>query len=395
MYNRGVITMKRHIHWALAALLLFLPSLAPFCAFASDHADPTNLTDPNANITDLFFYPKDDQYILVFDVRRSLPGPKPDSMPLTPYEYKIYFDFTTNLTFDSAEDRARYGGTIAPEDAPKLHPDATITVRLNEDATLNKMDVQGLMNSDKIRTFTGVRDDPFIFPRFFGVNVIAMVMSLPKNAFPRHDFVLWGTTSKDGVEIDHVGRSVRTQLPRFGIINTSPPKDQLKILTDNKAWWDKFYNFLKGNQEWYSKAVADLIQTTFQLRKYDLVPDVMVYTDRFPAGYPNGRLLTDDVVAKTCEAGDCLAQEISFIEGKWPRATKNDKDFLPDWPYLAEPWPGPQTTPAAPPASYLLPYLIGIALLIAILSWAVIELIRHLIIWLWFKYRRKPQPEAA
>jgi hypothetical protein len=39
---------------------------------ASDHADPLNVTDPNANITGLFIFPKDDQYVLIFNVRKSL-----------------------------------------------------------------------------------------------------------------------------------------------------------------------------------------------------------------------------------------------------------------------------------------------------------------------------------
>ncbi len=64
----------------------------------------------------------------------------------------------------------------------------------------------------------------------------------------------------------------------------------------------------------------------------------MIFTTRFPPGYPNGRMLTDDVNAITCTTGDCLLQELSFIEGDWPRATVNDKPFLADGPYLAEPW---------------------------------------------------------
>src|SRR5262249_107050 len=162
-------------------------------------------------------------------------------------------------------------------------PDATITVRLNNDTTLKSIIVNGL-NTEKIRTYTGVRDDPFIFPRFFKVNVIAMVMSLAKDAFPaaQHDFILCGTATNDAVGLDHVGRSIRPQLPRFGIINTTPPGDQLQILMENKESRDKLYNFFKGNREWYSKVVADLLQPTFQIRKYDLVPDVMIYTDRFP-----------------------------------------------------------------------------------------------------------------
>src|SRR5262249_14708026 len=155
---------------------------------------------------------------LIFNVRRALTAPKP--YDLGPYEYRINLDLTTPVKFDSDEDRTRYGGTIAAPE--KLHPHAAITVHLNNDPTLESIAFNGLKDTDKIRTYTGVRDDPFIFPRFFKVNVIAMVMSIPKDSFPagQHDFMLWGTASKDGTELDHVGRSVRTQLPRFGVINT-------------------------------------------------------------------------------------------------------------------------------------------------------------------------------
>ena len=385
--------MQRPVRCAAPALTLFLSLFlslflaVPTAVRASDHADPTDLTDPNANITDLFFFPKGDQYILIFNVRRALTAPKP--YDLGPYEYRVSFDLSTPVTFDSAADRARYGGTIAAPE--KLHPDATITVHLNNDTTLKSIAFNGLKSTDKIRTYTGVRDDPFNFPRFFKVNVIAMVMSIPKDAFPagQHDFMLWGTASKDGTELDHVGRSIRTQLPRFGVINTSPPSEHVKILMETKESRDNWYNFFKGNKEWYSKAVADLMQTTFQIRKYDLMPDVMIYTDRFPVGYPNGRVLTDDVVAQTCAFGDCLLQDISYIEGGWPRATTNDKPFLDDWPYLAEPWPE-KPEPAAPTRS-ILPYIIGIVLVFAFISWAIIELLRHLTRWLWFKWRAKPQ----
>ena len=105
--------------------------------------------------------------------------------------------------------------------------------------------------------------------------------------------------------------------------------------------------------------VAGLIQHTFQIRKYDLRARRDDLYRPLPAGFPNGRLLHDDVAAQTCAFGDCILQEISFIEGGWPRATVNDKPFLDDWPYLAEPWPD-RPEPAAPTNS-ILPYIIGIA----------------------------------
>jgi hypothetical protein len=376
--------MNRLVTRAVVVLAFVL--IAPV-AVASDHADPLDITDQNGNLTDLFFYPKDDQFILIVDVHAKLTSAKP--YDLRPYEYQVNFDLTTPVSFNSDEDRARYGGTItAPE---KIHPDATITIHLNDDTSLKSMTVDGLKNPDKIRIYTGVRDDPFIFPRFFKVNVIAMVMSIPKDAFPagQHDFMLWATSSKNGVELDHDGRSIRTQLPRFGVINTSPPSEHVKLLMDRKDTVDKIYNYLKNKREWYSRGLADLIQTSFLIRKYDLVPDVMVYTDRFPVGYPNGRLLTDDVVAQTCAFGDCLLQDISYIEGAWPRAKENDKKFLDDWPYLAEPWP---ERPEAPlPTDSILPIIIGVVLAFAILSWAIIELLRRLVLRLFWG----PRSQAA
>ena len=383
--------MKRRAFWGLTALLVLVALLMPSASRASDHADPLNLTDPNANITGLFIFPKDDQYVLIFNVRRSLTAPKP--YELSAYEYVVSIDLTTPVTFDSDEDRARYGGTIPVPD--KLHADVSIKVKLNDDTTLKSIGYTGLKNTDRIRTYTGVRDDPFIFPRFFKRNVISMAMSIPKNAFPdgQHDFILWGTTYANGKVSDRVGRSVRSQLPRFPILNLYEPKDQVEKLTKAKNFLDKTYEYLDGNKEWWSQAIGGLLQFTFQLRKYDLAPDVMIFTTRFPPVYPNGRQLADDVNAITCTTGDCLLQELSFVEGKWPRAIKNDKDFLPDFPYLAEPF---EDSPERVRTSSIWTYLLPVLIVFSVLIWGLVEIVWRLIRWLWhtikFKFRRKLAP---
>ena len=383
--------MKRRAFWGLPALLVLIALLTPSASLASDHADPLNLTDPNANITGLFIFPKDDQYVLIFNVRRSLTAPKP--YELSAYEYVVSIDLTTPVTFDSDEDRARYGGTIPVPD--KLHADVSIKVKLNDDTTLKSIGYTGLKNTDRIRTYTGVRDDPFIFPRFFKRNVISMAMSIPKNAFPdgQHDFILWSTTYANGKVSDRVGRSVRSQLPRFPILNLYEPKDQVEKLTKAKNFLDKTYEYLDGNKEWWSQAIGGLLQFTFQLRKYDLAPDVMIFTTRFPPVYPNGRQLADDVNAITCTTGDCLLQELSFVEGKWPRAIKNDKDFLPDFPYLAEPF---EDSPERVRTSSIWTYLLPVLIVFSVLIWGLVEIVWRLIRWLWhtikFKFRRKLAP---
>lgn len=106
--------MTRRTAWGLPALFLLAALATPSALRASDHADPLNLTDPNANITGLFIFPKDDQYVLIFNVRKSLTNAKPYN--LEAYEYVVNIDLTTPVTFDSAEDRARYGGTVPVPD---------------------------------------------------------------------------------------------------------------------------------------------------------------------------------------------------------------------------------------------------------------------------------------
>lgn len=375
--------MKRTAVWVLSLLFLAIFLQAP-AARASDHADPLNLTDPNANITGLFIFPKDDQYVLIFNMRKSLTDAKP--YDLSPYEYEIDIDLTTPVLFDSEEDRLRYGGTIPVPD--KLHADVTIKVRLNDDTSLKSIAYTGLKDTDKIRTYTGVRDDPFIFPRFFNKNVISMALSIPKSAFPegQQDFILWGVTYVNGKVSDRVGRSVRSQLPRFGFLNKPAPKDQVRVLLSVKKYLDKFNNFLNTRKEWWPPAIAGLLEFTFLIRDYDIAPDVMIFTTRYPPGFPNGRRLTDDVNAIVCTTGDCLLQELSFIEAKWPRATKNDKEFLADWPYLAEPWP--DKAEKVNTAS-IWPYLLPILVVTAFLIWGLVEIFLRLACWLWRLVRRK------
>ena len=377
--------MKKTTIWVLPVLILVVAlfALVPSGIRASDHADPIDLKEPESNLTDLFFYPSGDQMILILCIRRALTTPGPYN--LAPFEYAVHFDLQSRVTFDSEEDRARYGGTIA--DPEGLRPNATIRFRLNDDATLKEQSFEGLKDPDRIRVYTGVREDPFNFPRFFDRNTIAMVLSIPRSSFPegQRDWILWGTAYKDGEQIDHVGRSNRTQQARFDSLNVLPPNEHLPEIMRLLEKWNGVFTTLNNFREPQPKAVAGLIQYVMQIRKYDLVPDVMIYTNRFPPQFPNGRQLLDDVAALTCQTGDCILQEISFIEGGWPRRTVNDKPFLEEWPYLAEPYPEQPQMASSQPSIW--PWIIGLVILVAILSWAVVEIIRRSILWLWRRWR--------
>jgi hypothetical protein len=330
-------------------------------ARGSDHADPVGLPR-ESNLTDLFFFARGDQFVLIFDVRPSSTAPLP--YDLEDKTYTVHFDFDSPLTFDNAADRARYGGTIANPGG--ITAEASIAIRLNDDGSLRERSITGLTGVEGIRVWAGVRDDPFIFPPFFKKNVVAMVASIPRTSFPvgQQDFVLWATTMRGGEQIDHVGRSIRTQLPRYATtdINQLAPKDQVPLILDTTRSRNKVASFLMKYRE--TAGAIPLWQSTLQMKAFDPVPDVMVFTTRFPGGYPNGRLLTDDVVLQTCLAGDCLLVDLSTSNGVWPRATTNDKPFLPDFPYLADPWPNAAEPPSGKSIIPLVIFIVMLLLLV-------------------------------
>ena len=326
----------------LALTLSFLPAAID----SSDHADPIVLEVLESGITDLFAFPDGDRMVVMLNVRRALTAPPP--YQLEPFEYAIYMDIHSEVTVDNAEQRARYGGTIKTPSGIK--EDVTIKIRLKNDATSNSVKYEGLQNTDSIKLTTGVFDDPFIFPRFFKRNTIAMILSIPFSSFPnkdQKDWILWGTSTrlKDGVQIDHVGRSNRSQQGRFDFLNTLHPSRHVAAIQEHNRTRARIEKLLME----CIPPLVNAFQPLFKIRPYDYFPDVMIYTRQYPIGFPNGRKLTDDVALLTCDQGDCPLVESAYIDSpQWPRATVNDKPFLKEFPYLAAPWPPPEAKPMEP-----------------------------------------------
>jgi hypothetical protein len=323
--------------------LVLVLSLLPTALNSSDHADPVNLEVLESGITDLFAFPDGEQMIVMLNTRRALTTPPP--YQLEPFEFAIYMDLHSKVTIDNAEERSRYGGSIAKPEGIK--EDVTIKIRLKNDATLNSVKYEGLENTGAIKLFTGVRDDPFIFPRFFKRNTIAMVLSIPFSSFPhkgQKDWILWGTSTriKDSVQIDHVGRSNRSQQGRFDFLNTLHPSQHVQAIKQHNQTRARIEKSLME----YLPPLVNAYQPLFKIRPYDHFPDVMIYTTQYPIGFPNGRKLTDDVALLTCDQGDCPLVESSYIDSpQWPRATVNDKPFLKEFPYLAEKWDEKEIAP--------------------------------------------------
>lgn len=378
-------TQTRVRRWVFAALATMIPGVVG----ASDHADPMSMNvfakqkSPEANITDLHAFIVDanqrrvtsgdplaagNRLVISLCVRRALTERDETMLDFDGYKFRIHVDLDPRVRFvdepvpgaDSAalqRDRAMealYGAIFThPAD---IADDVLLEFQLRRDPRSAEPRVrletplqfsgiagaptileQGQQPSgDDVAVTTGVFDDPFIFPRFFRKNVVGIVTSIPLSRIPqlriakrRHvPILLWATTHKGATQIDHVGRSLRTQLPRFGYLNDQPPSAHVREIQRVHA----------------APTVAEALLGTaipplFAHRHYDSVPDVMVYDLRKPAQFPNGRALQDDVAKQLADAGETLLLELSYAESRqYPRATENDRPFGDTFPYLAPAW---------------------------------------------------------
>jgi hypothetical protein len=203
------------------------------------------------------------------------------------------------------------------------------------------------LRPEVINIQAGIFDDPFIFPRFFRRNVVGIVTAIPLSAVPlphgKGPILLWATTHKGEKQVDHVGRSLRTQLPRFGYLNDKPPSEHVKEITR-----------VHDRPTLMEDILATFISPLEAHRHYDSVPDVVIYDLRKPAKFPNGRALRDDVAKALADGGETLLVELAYTESKqFPRAETNDKEFRETFPYLAERWTPEQIKQAAPAGSMM------------------------------------------
>ena len=396
-------------------------------AVASDHADPAdilrNRDADDRGITDLFAFPVKgeqrvvgpnagdaDAVVFILCVNRLLTAPPPYP-GLDGFRFTIHIDTRREVNIDYPRDEGkptsalqrdslRYGGVVVNPEL--IDSTLSIQLQLRNDlidgfrpenvltGTVTAKDQNGQSEQVPIgkagryvsKYGAGVRDDPFIFPPFFGTNAIAMAVRVPRSALGSGPLVLWATAERRGTQTDHVGRSQRTQLPRFDFLNTLHPKDHVAAIRKKRT-----------DPSLTDDLAKYAIPTEFGLRGFDDQPDVMIFSPAQRTGYPNGRQLEDDVAKLTCLQGDCQLYELSFAKPRLPasevhsqyqagRPTANDRPFLETWPYLAEPWSDPP--PAPPPPGLTMKNMVFLALI------ALFVLAMFLLPWfLYFRSRKQ------
>jgi hypothetical protein len=264
---------------------------------AADHGDMPGLATTfgrsDAQITDFFAFTRGDNLVLALCTDPAIPTTVTEYLYASDLTLDIYIDRHSKVRYDDPDDVEQFGGTIVRPEA--VVSDCRLTITFDDDGT-PRLKTTGIAQKylRNAEFFAGLRDDPFIRTPRAGRNVASVVIELPLSAVAKRDetLLLWATTtvpSVNGPIGDHGGRALRSMFFAPTEINLLSPKQQ----------------FLQ----------------------IGLVPDAVILNSGLPSGFPNGRVLTDDVIDLT----------VGTLPGENPANSENDVPFLDDFPYLAPP----------------------------------------------------------
>jgi hypothetical protein len=240
------------------------------------------------------------------------------AIPTTVTSYRFPEDVTLRMHIDnsSAVDFTQTtpdspGRIVRPE-----HVAADITFEFNADENGNPvMHTEGLSAeaASRVRMFAGLRDDPFINgdatnvtakpSNRVGRNSACIVLQMPLadvRGAAGASLLTWATSKVadiNGPISEHAGRALKSQVSAFLSMNTLRPRAHFTEL--------------------------------------GLQPDVMIHNLNASSGYPNGRLLTDDIIDLVEDTKGMPGNPFKNPDAQG--ATQNDVPFLADFPYLAPP----------------------------------------------------------
>jgi hypothetical protein len=244
-----MLQVLRRKKWALAAGLMFIPAaFAVNQAQSSDHGDTAeNINRIGADLTDLYIFPSPQNpanVVFVMDVHGLIPA---GQGPSTSFDPNVLYQFKIDTNNDAREDlvmQAKFDGTGTDQTvriSGPVKPSQTGTSSVFEKA----LPTTGTLNrpftpAPGIRVFAGAREDPFFFdldrfyqilpdrktpvlppkrdndintpepntPRvngfrppgeardfFRNINVLSIVVELPKARFGTNNISVWMTTS--------------------------------------------------------------------------------------------------------------------------------------------------------------------------------------------------------
>lgn len=304
------------------------------------HNDAPDL-DPRTDITDLFAFQKPgdpSKTILILNTYPEAPVHAAGFDPQASYELKIDHnaDFEAEVAFHvrfSTLEKDRQTATVYLAAGDAARGAGPLGEIILQQAPVSFTSQAQIIPAGQYRFFAGLRSDPFFADPdgfinnlqwtgrdyWWGKNVFAIVLEVPNRLLgPQPTIGIWGRTMLPVhgkfTPVNQMGLPGTNVLRQGADTNTIPPVHQRELFT--VQYTDMFRKY------GYTQAQAN--ELTLQW-----LPDILGYDYTDPAGYPNGRQLTDDVV-------DHVVEIITRGKMKDDLITPH-RDYLADFPYLGLP----------------------------------------------------------
>jgi hypothetical protein len=274
-------------------------------------------------------------------------------------------DLAFILTFSQPQD-GRQQATVYLAQGAEARSDEPLGVPLFKDVEVSFGPQPHIHTSDPYKFFAGVRSDAF-FIDFAGIlnmfdwkdgknftgfesapdpsrwtgkdlfanyNVFSMAFELPTNLLGANPAVrIWGRVSiRKGGQLVAVDRSGHPTFANFFFTDAIKPEfNRSEPAQDRERFLGQMIHVLEHVGGYSREAAKALIDAE------GVLPDMLSFNPAKPGGYPNGRLLTDHIVAHR------LAM---LSNGKIPPdGLKPHTDLLTVFPYLGTPHPHPDPPP--------------------------------------------------
>jgi hypothetical protein len=307
---------KRSLHLTMLGVLVVVLSLSTqlLPVLASDHTDTPLHIDTgrdDARITDFWSFVQNGRLVMIMGINPFLPAEVREYVFPTDVTYRFFVDIDSRVNFNDPVLNAAFGGAV------------NNPIRIREDITFNVMfdrwnrpqvEVVGRSLSEcqriqeRMRVFSGLRAEAFIFAPFVNNNIGAIVIDVPLEEIKKDNdtLLLWVTSSVDdfaGQFQELAGRTLYSQFDEKLALNFIHPSQHRAALGIN--------------------------------------PDLIILNTAARSGFPNGRRLQDDIVdlvaALPAPFNDARAFDLEFDLAGF-HARLSDIAPLPGaFPYLANP----------------------------------------------------------
>ena len=302
------------------------------------HNDAPDL-DPRIDIADLYVFQKPgdpSKSILILNVNPKAKASAFD--PQASYELKIDTngDFEADIAFhvlfttqaDGQQMATLYRATGAA--AQSTGPVGDVVIR---DAPVSFTQESRITSEEPYRFYAGLRSEPFFAdPDGFvnnmqwtghdgwaGNNIFGIVLEVPNSALGSQSQIgVWGRTMAlvhdTLTPVNQMGHPGTNVFRQGADTNTTPPAQQ------REKYFTQYVEMFKAFG--YPEAQATTLAQEW-------LPDILPYKYTSPAGYPNGRQLTDDVVDHVVEIMTRGKMKDDLV---YPHT-----DYLEEFPYLGIP----------------------------------------------------------